>query len=115
MPVLSIRFIQRTERLTPDHAVLRFGWTVEVPLVRARSIYRWTYDVLDEVAVNTPFGPLPAFHLKPRRATPKNGELSAEIWFSPQLRYLPVRIRIEQDPQTYLDLVIARKPDLASR
>ena len=40
---------------------------------------------------------------------------SVEIWFAPQLRYLPVRIRIEQDPETYLDLVIARKPDLAGR
>ena len=42
-------------------------------------------------------------------------DLTAEIWFAPQLRYLPVRIRVEQDPQTFVDLVIARKPELASR
>ena len=109
------QFIQLTYLFTTRPELLRVGGTVEVPLALARSIDRWTYDVLDEVAVTTPFGSLPAFHLKPRRATPKNGELSAEIWFSPQLRYLPVRIRIEQDAQTYLDLVIARKPELASR
>ena len=109
------QFIQLTYLFTTRPELLRVGGTVEVPLALARSIDRWTYDVLGEVAVNTPFGSLPAFHLKPRRAAPKNGELSAEIWFSPQLRYLPVRIRIEQDAQTYLDLVIARKPELASR
>ena len=43
----------------------------------------------------------------------KSGDLVAEIWFAPALRYLPVRIRIEQDPQTFIDLVIARRPELA--
>jgi hypothetical protein len=74
---------------------------------------RWYYDVVGEVVLQTPFGELAAFHLKPRRSTPKSGDLNAEIWFAPQLRYLPVRIRIEQDPQSYVDLMIARKPELA--
>ena len=109
------QFIQLTWLFTTHPERLHVGGTVEMPLALPRKVDRWTYDVLDEVVLNTPFGPLPTFHLKPRRDTPRAGELSAEIWFSPQLRYLPVRIRIEQDPQTYLDLMIARKPDLASR
>ena len=42
------------------------------------------------------------------------GALRAEIWFAPQLRYLPVRIRIEQDAETYVDLVLARRPEIAA-
>ncbi|MGH8796346.1 MAG: DUF3108 domain-containing protein [Caldimonas sp.] len=109
------QFIQLTWLFTMHPERLHVGGTVEMPLALPRKVDRWTYDVLDETVIYTPFGPLPTFHLKPRRDVPRPGELSAEIWFAPQLRYLPVRIRIEQDPQTWLDLVIARKPELASR
>jgi hypothetical protein len=107
------QFVQLTYLFTVRPDLLRVGNTVEIPLALARSVHRWYYDVIDEVELQTPFGPLSAFHLRPRRDIAKPGDLTAEIWFSPQLRYLPVRIRVEQDPQTWADLVIARKPDLA--
>jgi len=109
------QFVQLTYLFTLQPELLRPGRAVQVPLALARSVSRWTYDVLDETELQTPFGPLPAVHLRPRRDVVKPGDLTAEIWFSPQLRYLPVRIRVEQDPQTYVDLVIARKPELAAR
>ncbi|MEP7058263.1 MAG: DUF3108 domain-containing protein [Caldimonas sp.] len=109
------QFVQLTWLFTTHPELLRVGGTVEVPLALPRNVDRWTYDVLEEVELATPFGPLATFHLKPRRATQKNGDLSAEIWFAPSLRYLPVRIRIEQDAQTFLDLMISKKPELASR
>jgi hypothetical protein len=107
------QFVQLTYLFTVQPDLLKVGNTIEVPLALARSVNRWLYDVIDEQVLQTPFGPLPAVHLRPRRAIAKPGDLTAEIWFSPQLRYLPVRIRVEQDPQTWADLVIARKPDLA--
>jgi hypothetical protein len=109
------QFIQLTFLFTTRPDLLQAGKTIEMPLALPRNTDRWTYDVLEETEVQTSFGPLPAFHLKPRRARPKPGELTAEIWFAPSLRYLPVRIRVEQDAQTWLDLVIARKPELAGR
>jgi len=109
------QFVQLTYLFTLHPELLEVGRSVQVPLALARSVSRWTYDVLDESVLQTPFGPLPAVHLRPRRDVVKPGDLTAEIWFSPQLRYLPVRIRVEQDPQTYVDLVIARKPELAAR
>jgi len=109
------QFVQLTYLFTLHPEMLQVGRSVQIPLALARSVSRWTYDVLDETELQTPFGPLPAVHLRPRRDVVKPGDLTAEIWFSPQLRYLPVRIRVEQDPQTYVDLVIARKPDLAAR
>ena len=109
------QFVQLTYLFTMQPELLKIGNTIEVPLALARRVDRWLYDVIDEQELQTPFGPLPAVHLKPRRISAKHGDLTAEIWFSPQLRYLPVRIRVEQDPQTWADLVIARKPDLAAR
>jgi hypothetical protein len=109
------QFVQLTYLFTTRPELLRVGNTVEVPLALPRNVDRWIYDVIGEAVIDTPFGPLSTFHLKPRRVRKMTSELSAEIWFAPQLRYLPVRIRIEQDPQTYVDLVIARKPELASR
>jgi hypothetical protein len=109
------QFVQLTYLFTLHPELLQTGRSVHVPLALARSVSRWTYDVLEQSELQTSFGPLPAVHLKPRRDVVRPGDLIAEIWFSPQLRYLPVRIRVEQDAQTYVDLVIARKPDLAAR
>ena len=74
---------------------------------------RWTYDVADRDTLFTSFGELPVFHLKPRIVERKPGELTVEMWFAPDLRFLPVRIRIEQDAGTYVDLTIAKKPEIA--
>jgi hypothetical protein len=41
-------------------------------------------------------------HLKPRRVARKGSDLTAEIWFAPSLAYLPVRIRIQQDANTFI-------------
>ena len=109
------QFVQLTYLFTTRPELLRVGGTVEVPLALPRNVDRWIYDVVEEVEIQTPFGPLATYHLKPRRVRKMTRDLTAEIWFAPQLRYLPVRIRVEQDPQTFVDLVIARKPELASR
>ena len=62
----------------------------------------------------TPFGAARGLAPASRAREPRRpGELVAEIWFAPGLRYLPVRIRIEQDAETYIDLMIARRPELA--
>jgi len=107
------QFVQLSWIFTTRPELLRTGASVEVPLALPRSVDRWVYDVLEEESVATPFGSVPAFHLKPRRVSRPGGELVAEIWFSAQLRYLPARIRIEQDPQTFIDLVLSRRPELA--
>ena len=109
------QFIQLTYLFSTRPELLRPGGALEVPLALPRSTSRWVYDVVDEETVYTPFGPIAAVHLKPRRAVVKGGDLSAEIWFAPTLRHLPVRIRIQQDAETFIDLVIARKPELAAQ
>jgi hypothetical protein len=53
-------------------------------------------------------------HLKPQKKNASPGSLTAEIWFAPQLRYLPVRILIRQDEATYVDMMVAKPPELGA-
>lgn len=108
------QFVQLTYLFSTRPELLRVGSTVRVPLALPYKLDVWTYDVTEAVTLHTSFGPIEALHLVPRRRPGRGaGELSAEIWFAPQLRYLPVRFRIEQDPQTYIELMIARRPQIA--
>jgi hypothetical protein len=108
------QFIQLTYLFSTRPELLRPGDSIEVPLALPRNLSKWIYDVLNEEPVYTPFGAIQALHLKPRRSAQAGGDLSAEIWFAPQLRYLPVRIRIHQDAETYIDLILDQKPELAA-
>ena len=108
------QFVQLTYVFSTRPELLRIGGSVEIPLALPNRVGVWTYDVVGEDVLETPFGPLSAIHLVPRRTAQHAGDLSAEIWFAPQLRYLPVRIRIEQDPQTYIDLMISKRPELGA-
>lgn len=107
------QFVQLSWLFSTKPELLRTGNTVDFTLALPKSVDRWVYDVLAREPVFTAFGAVEAFHLKPRRISRPGGELVAEVWFAPQLRYLPVRIRIEQDPETFIDLVLSRKPELA--
>ena len=107
------QFVQLSYLFTTRPELLRSGASVEIPLALPRRVERWTYDVLELDTVYTSFGELPAYHLKPRREVRSGGDLVAEIWFAPQLRYLPVRIRIRQDAETFIDLLISRRPEMA--
>lgn len=90
---------------------LRVGNAITVPLALPRRMDTWIYDVVAQESLPTPVGLVEAFHLKPRRAdTRPKGELSAEMWIAPSLQYLPVRIRMQQDADTYADLQLDAAP-----
>jgi hypothetical protein len=69
--------------------------------------------VLEREVLNTAAGPIETVHVKPRRAPRRSNELAAEMWIAPSLQYLPVRIVIRMDAETYIDLVVKRLPQQA--
>ncbi|MCY7314360.1 MAG: DUF3108 domain-containing protein [Rubrivivax sp.] len=109
------QFVQMTWLFTMQPARLQPGRTVELPLALPRRVEPWTYDVLASETLDTPAGPVPAVHVKPRREGRAGQELTAELWVAPSLQYLPVRILIRQDAQSYVDLLIERLPQQAER
>ena len=104
---LSWWFDSQPERLRP-------GATVDLPLAMPRNVSVWTYDVLEQETLHTPFGEVPAYHLKPRREAKVGGDLVTELWIAPRLRHLPVRFRIHQDAENFVDLMLDRRPELAA-
>ena len=107
------QFVQFTWMFGSQPERLRVGNTFEFPLALPRSMNVWVYDVAEEEVMHTAIGPLNTFHLKPRRTVRRPGEWVVDMWFAPELRFLPVRLRIEQDANTYVELVIARKPEMS--
>jgi hypothetical protein len=107
------QFVQMTYWFTVHPELLSPGRSVTVALALPRHVDDWVYDVVGPETLYTPFGAVEAVHLAPRRVARAGGDLTAEIWFAPTLAYLPARIRIRQDADTYIDMVIERKPALA--
>jgi hypothetical protein len=106
------QFVQMTWLFTTQPQLLERGRTVDIPLALPRRVETWTYEVLETETLATPAGPVQAVHVKPRRENRSN-ELVAEMWVAPSLQYLPVRMLIRQDAQTYIDLLIERLPQQA--
>jgi len=106
------QFVQLAYLFTRHPELLKPGGTIELPLALPRRVSPWTYDVRETEPVYTSFGAIDAVPLQPRRESRKGDELSATVWFAPSLKYLPVRIRIQQDAETYIDLLIKRRPQL---
>lgn len=107
------QFVQMSYLFSRQPQLLKPGGVIEIPLVLPKRQSIWVYDVRETELIQTPFGELEAVRLQPRRESRKGDDLTAEVWFAPGLRYLPVRIRIQKDEESYLDLLIERKPQLA--
>jgi hypothetical protein len=108
-------FVQLTWLFTTQPQLLQVGRSVEVPLALPRRVEPWQYDVVGEETLQMPFAQVPTMHVKPRRIAKPGGDLTAEMWFAPGLQYLPVRILIHQDAQTYIDLTLQRAPQQAAQ
>ncbi|MBH9579346.1 DUF3108 domain-containing protein [Inhella sp. 1Y17] len=103
------QFVQLTWLLLTGREPARAGHAIALPLALPRRLYAWRYDIVGLETLDTPLGPLPAWQLRPV-VTDSRGTLQATVWLSPQLQYLPVRIRIVQDDETWVDLLLAEPP-----
>lgn len=111
------QFVQMTWLFTTQPHWLQAGRVIELPLALPRRVAPWRYEVMQTETLITPAGEVQAVHVKPQRSpgVPGGlaGELAAEFWVAPSLQYLPVRIRIRQDADNYVDLLIERLPQQA--
>jgi len=107
-------FVQLTWLFMTQPQLLQTGRTIEMPLALPRRVEMWQYDVVGEDILQMPFAQVPALHVKPRRVAKPGSDMTAEIWFAPSLQYLPVRILIRQDADTFVDLQLQRAPQQAA-
>ncbi len=104
------QFIQMMYLLTASPDLARPGSRVDFALVLPSRVQRWSYRVGQRERVDTAQGPIEALHVVPLSASGR-GVLSAEVWYAPSLQWLPVRMRMKQDDETWVDLVLARPPE----
>jgi hypothetical protein len=109
------QFVQLTWLFSTQPQWLETGRAIELPLALPRQVEPWIYDVLGPENLATPAGAVQTVHIKPRREPHPGGDLTAEFWVAPSLQYLPVRILIRQDAETFIDLSIDRLPEQADR
>lgn len=100
---LTYDFIQHPERA-------QTGTLIQMPMVLKGKQRHYVYEVVGTEPLDTPVGKMDAVHLKPREPAPGSGQFVLELWFAPQLEYLPVRIKIWQNEETYIDLLITHAP-----
>ncbi len=103
------QFVQLTWLFLTGRETLAAGREVRLPLALPRKLYAWRYVVEGEETLDTPMGPLAAWHLRPLVEN-TGSDLRAEVWLAPSLQYLPVRLMIRQDEQTWIDLMLQSAP-----
>lgn len=103
------QFVQLTWLFLTGRELLEAGRVVDFPLVLPYRQYAWQYQVVGEELLHTPMGPVASWHLKPTRGV-AGGDLLAEVWLAPSLQFLPVRLLIRQDADTYIDLMLKSAP-----
>ena len=105
------QFVHLTWLFRTGRKALREGTFVDMPLALPRKLYDWRYEVQGQETLDTPMGPLATWHLVPTRGDAAiHGDLTADVWLAPSLQYLPVRILIRQDAQSFVDLQLAKPP-----
>lgn len=116
------QFIQMVFLFSTRPALRAKGGRVEFDLALPHRVRRWAYEVGDTLPTLTPLGELETFHVRPVPARDSVAEtpgeaarsggsiLSAQVWYAPTLQMLPVRIRIEQDAETWVDLRLSEPP-----
>ncbi|HRZ63199.1 MAG TPA: DUF3108 domain-containing protein [Rubrivivax sp.] len=104
------QFVQLTWLFTTRPDLLRVGQRIELPLALPTKVVTWPYDIVGTATLDTPLGPIETFHVRPQKVARPGGDLVAEAWFAPSLAYLPIRLQIRQDEQTYVDMQLDRAP-----
>jgi hypothetical protein len=80
---------------------------VSFAMARPGGVDVWTYDIKEpEILDLGKLGKVQAFQLIPQPIMNARGSIVMEVWYAPNLQYLPVRIRINVNPTTFLDLVV---------
>lgn len=107
------QFVQLAFRFSTQPGLLTPGAVIAVPIAMPRSVTTMLYDVSEREMLRTSFGEVPVYRLKPRLVARAGTDLAVEMWIAPRYRYLPIRLVIHQDADTFVDMVVKKVPEEA--
>lgn len=103
------QFVELSHRFSTGRDKLEVGGTASLWLARPGGVDAWVYDIVGRENIRLPgHGEVEAFHLKPRPLDNPRGNFTAEMWYAPTLQFMPVRIRINQGSDSWVDLTVDR-------
>lgn len=85
--------IQLAYEYTITPTLLEVGKSIEKQIVTKDRVAKYKFTVVKEDLINSPMGPIKAFHVKPTLVVEdERPRFELDVWFAPELQYLPVRI-----------------------
>lgn len=84
------------------------GTVIELTTSSARAAARWRFAVGPSETLDLPAGSVEALRLDKLPDTQGNSEQQGALWLAPSMQYLPVRIRLNQGQNDYVDLRLKR-------
>lgn len=101
------QFVDIGHRFAQGRARLVAGETLRIWLARPGGMDEWVYDIGPAETLYLPIlGAVQAHHLKPRPLAVARGTITAEMWIAPSLQYLPVRVKVNINSETHVDLLV---------
>jgi hypothetical protein len=109
------QFVQLTWRFLTKPDEFEPGRVVEFPLALPRRVGRWRFQVQPPETLHFSFGAIEALQLRPEVENSRPNELRMSAWLAPSLQFLPVKIVLRLDDDTYLELLLRDRPSQAAR
>ncbi|HET8869830.1 MAG TPA: DUF3108 domain-containing protein [Aquabacterium sp.] len=89
--------VQLAYEYTLDPSKLAVGQSTTKRIALRDRLVTVRFNVQAEEEIMSPMGPLRTFHVKPVYSNEDNRPMiDTEVWFAPELQYLPVRIEVER-------------------
>lgn len=79
--------------------------SVEFAMTNGRKLDKYRYEVVPDVAVDTPLRRYNTLHLVKQREA---GDTQAEVWLAPELHYLPVKVFVVENDNVRYEQVVTR-------
>jgi hypothetical protein len=103
------QFVDLGHRFTQGKAKLEAGQVVRIWLGRPGGLDEWVYDIGEAETMELPrIGKVTVHALKPRPLANPRGTITMSMWLAPSLQYLPAKIRIQVNAESYAELIAER-------
>lgn len=107
----AAQFVEFSHRFRTGALPLKADTTFDFWLGRPEAIYRWEYSISGPMLLALPeYGDVVVHHVKPTPRSLKgraNKGYTVEMWYAPELQFLPVRIKLVMGKQNgYIDLML---------
>lgn len=100
-------FLQLSALLAADSERYPAGTLIELTTSSARSAVRWQFRVGPTEALELPFGSVMALRLD-KLPGKSSSEQRGSVWLAPAMQYLPVRIKLTQGQDDFVDLQLKK-------